>query len=200
VGHALIAAKQQDVDDAKAQYAALLPLSGTVQSRTGISVDRVLGRLAQAVGRIDAAAVHVEDALAFCRRAGYRPELAWACYDYINLLHEQGQRLKALSLLEEALAISTALGMKPLMERVAALKEQVEAQPSKAPDYPDGLTEREVEVLRLIAAGKTDREIGEALFISLNTVARHISNIFAKTGTSNRAEAASYATRHKLTS
>ncbi len=64
--------------------------------------------------------------------------------------------------------------------------------------YPDGLTGRLVEVLRLIAAGKTNREIGQELVISVNTVDRHISNIFAKTRVSNRAEAASYAVRHDL--
>lgn len=66
------------------------------------------------------------------------------------------------------------------------------------PAFPDGLTAREVEVLRLIAVGKSNREIAAQLVISANTVARHISNIFAKTGVANRAEAASYANRHHL--
>lgn len=112
--------------------------------------------------------------------------------------HSPGDREKALDLLGESLAISTQLGMRPLMEKVAILKEKVEAQPAKAPEYPDGLTEREVEVLKLIAAGRSNREIGEELFISLNTVARHVSNIFSKTGAVNRAEAASYANRRRL--
>jgi DNA-binding CsgD family transcriptional regulator len=64
---------------------------------------------------------------------------------------------------------------------------------------PDGLSEREVEVLRLVAAGRTNREIADELVISVNTVARHISNIFVKAGVANRAEAASYAHRHALT-
>jgi DNA-binding NarL/FixJ family response regulator len=53
-------------------------------------------------------------------------------------------------------------------------------------------------VLRLIASGKTNREIAAALAISLNTVARHISNIFGKVGAANRTEAAAYAHRHGL--
>jgi DNA-binding NarL/FixJ family response regulator len=65
--------------------------------------------------------------------------------------------------------------------------------------WPAGLTGREVEVLRLIAAGRSNRAIAEALFISLNTVLRHVSHIFTKTGVANRAEAAAYATRHGLT-
>jgi pimeloyl-ACP methyl ester carboxylesterase/DNA-binding CsgD family transcriptional regulator len=64
--------------------------------------------------------------------------------------------------------------------------------------YPDGLTEREIEVLRLIATGNSNRDIADRLVISTNTVARHISNIFAKTRVANRAEAASYANRHRL--
>ena len=64
---------------------------------------------------------------------------------------------------------------------------------------PAGLSAREVEVLRLIAAGRSNRAIAQALFISPNTVLRHVSNIFTKTGVANRAEAAAYATRHGLT-
>jgi DNA-binding NarL/FixJ family response regulator len=67
-----------------------------------------------------------------------------------------------------------------------------------APAYPDGLTEREVEVLRLVALGKSNREIAEELFISLNTVGHHVSNILNKTGAANRAGVATYAARHGL--
>jgi len=53
-------------------------------------------------------------------------------------------------------------------------------------------------VLRLVAAGKSNREIADALCISLNTVATHVRNILTKTGTANRTEAAAYALRHGL--
>jgi DNA-binding CsgD family transcriptional regulator len=55
-----------------------------------------------------------------------------------------------------------------------------------------------VEVLRLVAAGLSNREIGQRLFISQNTAANHIRSILAKTGSANRAEAAAYAARHGL--
>lgn len=58
---------------------------------------------------------------------------------------------------------------------------------------PGGLTEREAEVLRLVAAGQTNKEIAGALCLSDKTVARHLSNIFAKTGVSTRAAATAYA-------
>ena len=62
----------------------------------------------------------------------------------------------------------------------------------------DHLTARELEVLRLVAAGRTNQEIAGELFISLNTVARHVSHIFSKTGASNRAAAAAVAFRQGL--
>jgi DNA-binding NarL/FixJ family response regulator len=144
---------------------------------------------------------HFEDAVAFCRNAGYRPELAWSCHDYADTLVQRnsiGDRAKALSLLDEALAISQELRMRPLMERVVAVKEKAESQPASAPAYPDGLTQREVEVLQLIAAGKTDREIADELFISARTVGYHVGNILNKTTSSNRTEAATYAGQHGL--
>jgi DNA-binding CsgD family transcriptional regulator/pimeloyl-ACP methyl ester carboxylesterase len=65
--------------------------------------------------------------------------------------------------------------------------------------HPTGLSEREVEVLRVLAAGKSNQQIADELFISLNTVSHHLRNIFAKTGTVNRTEAASFAHQHGLT-
>jgi len=67
-----------------------------------------------------------------------------------------------------------------------------------APAQFDRLTARELEVLGLVAAGRTNQEIAGKLFISLNTVARHVSHIFSKTGASNRAEAAAIAFRQSL--
>lgn len=69
---------------------------------------------------------------------------------------------------------------------------------AKRASYPNRLTQREVEVLRLIGAGKNNREIGETLHIARNTVERHVSHIFAKTRTASRAEAAVFGARHGL--
>ena len=60
------------------------------------------------------------------------------------------------------------------------------------------LSEREVQVLRLLAAGKTNRDIAEELFISDKTVARHVSNIFDKLGVSSRTGATAWAYQHNL--
>jgi DNA-binding NarL/FixJ family response regulator len=61
-----------------------------------------------------------------------------------------------------------------------------------------GLTAREVEVLRLVASGKTNRAIAAELFLSEKTVARHISNIFDKLGLSSRSAATAYAYQHGI--
>ena len=110
----------------------------------------------------------------------------------------EGNRAEAISLLDESLAISSELGMRPLMERVTEWLERIQARPSTAPSYPDGLTQREVEVLRLVAAGKTDREIGEELSISVSTASTHVRNILNKTNVVNRTEATAYAARLNL--
>lgn len=63
---------------------------------------------------------------------------------------------------------------------------------------PGGLTEREIQVLRLVAAGRTNRAIAAELVISEHTVARHLNNIFAKLDVSSRAAATAYACTHGL--
>ncbi len=69
---------------------------------------------------------------------------------------------------------------------------------SGAPTKPGGLSERECEVLRLVAAGKTNREIAAQLVISEHTVSRHLQNMFMKLGITSRAAATAYAYEHHL--
>jgi DNA-binding NarL/FixJ family response regulator len=69
---------------------------------------------------------------------------------------------------------------------------------SDAAGPPAGLTAREVEVMRLLASGKSNKEIADELFLSPKTVARHLSNIFGKTGSASRAPATAYAYDHGL--
>ena len=66
-------------------------------------------------------------------------------------------------------------------------------------ESPDGLTRRECEVLTLVADGRSNRQIGEALYISDRTVARHLTNIFHKIAITSRTQAARYAIDHRLT-
>ncbi|MBE0611676.1 MAG: response regulator transcription factor, partial [Dehalococcoidia bacterium] len=88
----------------------------------------------------------------------------------------------------------------PWLDRLAAEEAQlavIMAGPS-AGKLVEGLSAREVEVLRLIAAGRTNAEIADELFISPHTVGRHVSNIFAKLDIANRADAAVWAVRNGL--
>jgi len=113
------AAYRQDVNAAKDLYPTLVSLPG--QWFWLCSSDRLRGLLVRILGDLDKANNHFEEGLAFCRQAGYRPELAWTCCDYADTLlqrNDPGDREKAMSLLDESLAISTELGMRPLMERV----------------------------------------------------------------------------------
>ncbi len=105
----------------------------------------------------------------------------------------RGDRERATPLLRAALVQFQAIGMTGWEKRAQQLAA------STRPAFPDRLTGREVEVLRLVAAGRTNREISEDLVLSLRTVARHITNIYAKIGVANKAEATAYAIRHGLT-
>ena len=168
---------------------------------TVTTVDRLLGQLSRTMKRYDLSLEHYEAAMEFCSAAGYKPELAWTFCDYAETLLEHngaGEHAKAMSLLDDSLAISSELDMRPLVDRIYALKERAETAPGRGSAYPDGLTQREVEVLQLICGGKTDREIGEELFISVNTVGNHVKSILNKTDSANRAEAASYANQRGL--
>ncbi len=74
------------------------------------------------------------------------------------------------------------------------MKQQLEPDPAIAA----GLSQREVQMLRLISAGRSNQEIADELFISVRTVAHHVTSILSKTETSNRTEAAAFADRNRL--
>ncbi len=92
--------------------------------------------------------------------------------------------------LEAARSIFKRLGAAPDLARLV----------ERGPDVDDthGLTPREFEVLRLVAAGKSNREIASILVISEHTVARHVQNIYAKLDVSSRAAAGAFAFEHDL--
>ena len=126
---ALLAVQKGDQSAAEEHYAFLLGQRSTM-ILTVSSVDRLLGLLSQTIGNMNQAAAHFEDALAFCRKAGYRPELAWSCCNYADMLRErdaEADRSKAITLLDESLSISSELGMRPLMERVLSRREILKA-------------------------------------------------------------------------
>jgi DNA-binding CsgD family transcriptional regulator len=156
-------------------------------------LDLTLDRPEEALGRFTEAA-------ALAAKIEARPMIAMSREGQARALvalDRPGDRPQAQTLLGEAAATAKELGIHGLADRANALLGELAAP--AAPAWPARLTGREVEVLRLIAAGHSNRAIAQALFISPNTVLRHVSNIFTKTGVANRAEAAAYATRHGLT-
>ncbi|GHA74681.1 AAA family ATPase [Streptomyces termitum] len=124
------------------------------------------------------------------------------------LLAEGGRREEAAALLRQAHAVATALGARPLSEdtELLAARARLSLTAGDAPGAPArpgdgfGLTPRERDVLALVAAGRSNRQIAGELFISPKTASVHVSNILAKLGVSGRGEAAALAHRlHLLT-
>jgi DNA-binding NarL/FixJ family response regulator len=123
-------------------------------------------------------------------------------------------RPAATDALSEADVVATDLGARPLRDAIGSLaaRARIRLEPATAPapaeaqgsvgsptpgatTDPFGLTGRELEVLELLALGRTNRQIGGELFISGNTAGVHVSNILGKLGASSRAEAAAIAVR-----
>ena len=104
-------------------------------------------------------------------------------------LHALGDEESAAAELTAARQAFVAMSAKPAVDEVDRLLDR---------GAPGGMTEREVEVLRLVAEGRSNADIAAALFLSQKTVARHLSNIFAKLDVSSRTAAAAYAHQHGL--
>jgi DNA-binding CsgD family transcriptional regulator/tetratricopeptide (TPR) repeat protein len=190
------------VDDrsmAELVYPELLPLAGaSVMIGHGVaclgSADRYLGMLAATLGRTAEAEERFVAAAELERLMGATTWLAHTAYEHGRTLVERGDAGHAAPLLAEAALLAESVGMPALLARVRALAVPVVA--SAAP--PDGLSEREAEVLGLIARGRSNRQIGAQLHISEHTAANHIRSILRKTGCANRTEAAAYAIRRGL--
>ena len=123
--------------------------------------------------------------------------VAHTLYAYGRTLRMRGHSTDAVhasELLSEAATLAQQIGMPTLLARATALGAQID----RARTLPDDLSWREVEILQLVASGRSNREIGEELSISGHTVANHVRSILRKTGVANRTEAAGYAYRHAL--
>jgi len=131
----------------------------------------------------------------------YVYETARTRWRLAEALAEAGQRDEAEQQWRQAAQTADRLGAKPLRRMLDDLARR--ARIGTAPDLPDGavlasLTSREREVLRLLAAGRSNREIAAVLFIAPKTASVHVSNILGKLGASSRTEAAAIAHREGL--
>jgi DNA-binding CsgD family transcriptional regulator len=178
-------------------YLELAPLAGkNVTIGHGVAcygaADRYLGMLAATLGDNDGATRHFEAALHLNRHMGADTWLAHTAYEYGRMLLAQGASDRAEQMLAEAALLAETVGMPTLLARVRALT------PTSISRLPDGLSVRELDVLRLVARGRSNREIGAALFISEHTAANHVRSILRKTACANRTEATAYAYRRGL--
>jgi DNA-binding CsgD family transcriptional regulator len=181
-------------------YARLEPFRGLYAN---FLVDRIRGVLATALGDWSAAQACLDAAEATARREGVGPELAHVLADRAALERERGGRgsgERARRLVERAHALFEALGMageaRRLRKRLGTVPGHRDAPAARA--HPAGMSNREVEVLRLVAAGKSNRQIAAELGISEKTVINHLTSIFNKTTTDNRAAATAFAIHHGL--
>jgi ATP/maltotriose-dependent transcriptional regulator MalT len=154
---------------------------------------------AQATGAVLLAEGDARAALAALRRAWTTWQDLEAPYEAARVRVLIGLSCRALGdedsaemELDAARCAFQQLGAAPELVREEGLSRRAVAKAA------GGLTGREVQVLRLVAAGKTNRAIAADLFISEKTVARHVSNIFAKLDLSSRAAATAYAYEHDL--
>jgi DNA-binding CsgD family transcriptional regulator len=117
-------------------------------------------------------------------------------------LLERAQAATRAHLEESALAKALADGRAMTPAQALAAYKRLPMQPAlqakRPPAYPAGLTAREVEVLRLVAAGLTDAQVAERLVISLRTVTTHLTSIYNKLGVSSRAAATRFAVERHL--
>jgi ATP/maltotriose-dependent transcriptional regulator MalT len=137
------------------------------------------------------------------RAAGELPRLAYALFRLAQAHVASGDRAAASPFLSEAFVIAERLRAAPLLDDIRSLGARARVEIGVVDDEarePDefGLTPREVEVLRLVADGLGNGDIGGRLFISPKTVSVHVSNIIAKLGVTNRGEAAALAHRRGL--
>lgn len=173
-----------------ARYAGKNLVAGQFVALFG-SADRYLARMAALDGDRAAAERCFGAALEMDRRMGSVVHVSETLARYALFAASDGRPEEGRRLAGEARAIAAPIGQK----RVVAL---VDSLPAAGSEGPDGLTEREVEVLRLLAEGLSNRAIGERLYISTNTAANHVRNILIKTGAANRTQAAMYAADHEL--
>jgi DNA-binding CsgD family transcriptional regulator len=130
---------------------------------------------------------------------GYRYEVARSRYRWAEALLGAGEREAAEVEAAEALSEAEDMGARPLADAVRALARRARLDlPGVRRATVSTLTEREEEVLGLVAQGLSNRQIGERLFISTKTVSVHVSNLLAKLGASGRAEAVSLAHQRGL--
>jgi len=169
-------------------YEGMNLFTGTLIAVFG-STERLQGRVAALLGDHAAAERHYVAALEMDRRMRSSVHVAETRAHYALFAAGRGQPDRAKALAQQAREIAVPIGQVRVLRALDALA------PAAG---PDGLSDRELEVLRLLATGLSNQEIGARLHISANTAANHVRSILMKTGAANRTQAAMYAAQHQL--
>jgi DNA-binding CsgD family transcriptional regulator len=163
-----------------------------------LQAHRLLGELDTAIGNWDDAERHLLESLRLAEACAAPFERALTLLALAGLRMATGDVPEARSLLDDATDTFTRLEARPALTRAEALAAELTGTTAPVPEYPAGLTQREVEVLRLVAAGQTNARIAEELFISRRTVDQHLRSIYNKLAVSSRAAATRYAVENHL--
>ncbi len=187
----LLAAR--DLDNARAATGELTDIA----SRIGASLlqaasAHATGALLLAQGDIAGASTSLHQAWETWRDLEMPYEEAQTCLLVAAVCEKRGDEDGRRLELETARRLFTQLAAEPCLARIA------QPEPASSHQRIGSLSEREAQVLRLLAAGRTNRAIADELFISEKTVARHVSNIFDKLGVSSRTGATAWAFQHNL--
>jgi DNA-binding CsgD family transcriptional regulator len=153
-----------------------------------LAARRELGALLAEVGSFDDATAQLTASLDLAVRCQTPYERALTLTEIGELDLRQGDPAAASDVLSEAKVILERLGAIPALSQVTRLRQQLRSMNEREARH--GLSERELEVLRLVAQGLTDRQIGDQLFISRRTVSQHMRSIFNKLNVGSRTAAA----------
>jgi DNA-binding CsgD family transcriptional regulator len=181
------------------RVAALAALAEAFPVPTGeLAAYRALTQAEQA--SLDGAATEPWESAVTAARAGNAPYLlAYALLRLAEARVPAGDRTGAADAVTEAIALAGELGAEPVAEQARALARRARLVEEPGEDENGfGLTSRELEVLRLVADGRSNGQIAEELFISRKTASVHVSNILSKLGVTSRVEAAALAHRRGL--
>ena len=182
-----------DLEHAGAAAAELSEEARTVgASLFSAAAAHATGAVLLAEGDLAGASTSLREAWEIWRDLGMPYEEAQTCLLMAAVCERRGDLDGRRLELDAARRLFTRLNAGPYLARIAEQSERTTRQPAGS------LSEREAQVLRLLAAGKTNRDIAEELFISEKTVARHVSNIFDKLGVSSRTGATAWAYQHNL--
>ncbi len=172
--------------------------AGEIGDYPQTSLDLTRARMAALRGDLAAATTNFARARETLDASGQRPLRAIVDYDEAQaLIRQKGDALLATELLAAAQAAFTELGLTVWDSRAKQAQADLEASTTR-PLFPAGLTEREMDVLRLVGRGYSDRQISDALYISPRTVNAHLRNMFAKATVNNRTELSVWAAAQGL--